>query len=93
MERKRTLGDHAVLQRAAHEAGRHHRAAVVGECGGARAESSAISLNSSPSWPLLMAAMNPVGTTASSRARSTSAPSTDAESTTGSVFGIPRIAQ
>ncbi len=57
------------------------------------AASSAISVSSSPSWPLLIAAMNPVGTTASSRARSTSAPSTDAESTTGSVFGIARIAQ
>ena len=44
-------------------------------------------------WPLLIAAMKPVGTTASARACSTRAPSTAAESTTGSVFGIARIAQ
>jgi hypothetical protein len=42
---------------------------------------------------LLIAAMNPVGITASSCARSTSAPRTDALSTTGSVFGIARMAQ
>ncbi len=54
---------------------------------------SAISLSSSPSWPLLIAAMKPVGTTASTRARSIKAPSTADESTTGSVFGIARIAQ
>ena len=53
--------------------------------------SAAISVSSWPSWPLLIAAMSPTGTTASSRARSSRAPSTDAESTTGSVFGIARI--
>ena len=54
---------------------------------------SAISVSSSPSWPLLIAAMKPVGTRAVACASSTSAPRTAAESTTGSVFGIARIAQ
>ena len=57
------------------------------------AASSAISVSSSPRWPFEIAAVKPVGTTASSRACSTSASSTLALSTTGSVFGIATIAQ
>ena len=55
--------------------------------------SSAISVRSSPFWPRVMAAVKPVGMRASVRARSRSAPSTGAESTTGSVLGMARIAQ
>ena len=55
--------------------------------------SSAISVSSSPSCPFVIAARKPTGTSASSRAVSISEPSTAAESTTGSVFGIARIAQ
>ena len=58
-----------------------------------RSASSPISVSSPPSWPFVIAARNPVGTTASRRASSTSPSSTAAESTTGSVFGIARIAQ
>jgi hypothetical protein len=57
------------------------------------AASSAISVSSSPRWPFEIAAVNPVGTRASCRARSTSDRSTGAVSTTGSVFGIATIAQ
>ena len=57
------------------------------------AASSAISVSSSPRWPFEIAAVKPVGTTACSRASSTSASSTLALSTTGSVFGIATIAQ
>jgi AraC-like DNA-binding protein len=46
-----------------------------------------------PAWPRVMAAVKPVGTRASSRARSRSDCRIDALSTTGSVFGIARIAQ
>jgi hypothetical protein len=42
---------------------------------------------------LEIAAMKPTGTSASVLAFSASEPSTAAESTTGSVFGIARIAQ
>ncbi len=55
--------------------------------------SSAISVRSSPACPRVTAAVNPVGMRASVRARSRRAPSTGAESTTGSVFGMARIAQ
>ncbi len=55
--------------------------------------SSPISVSSSPCCPRVIAARNPTGTSASLRAASTSAPSVAAESTTGSVFGIARIAQ
>ena len=41
----------------------------------------------------MIAARKPTGTSASSRAVSISEPRTAAESTTGSVFGIARIAQ
>ena len=58
-----------------------------------RSASSPISVSSPPSRPFEIAAMKPVGTSASRRAVSTSRPSTAAESTTGSVFGIARIAQ
>ena len=57
------------------------------------AASSAISVSSSPRCPFEIAAVKPVGTTASSRACSTSACRTEAVSTTGSVFGIATIAQ
>ena len=50
-------------------------------------ESSPISVSSPPSEPLEIAARNPTGTSASAWARSTSAPSTAAESTTGSRVG------
>jgi hypothetical protein len=55
--------------------------------------SSAISVSSSPRWPRVIAARNPVGIRASARARSRRERSTDAESTTGSVFGMARMAQ
>ena len=55
--------------------------------------SSAISVSSPPAWPFVIAARKPTGTSASRRASSKSAPRTAAESTTGSVFGIARIAQ
>ncbi len=55
--------------------------------------SSAISVSCSPSWPTVTAAVNPVGIRASARARSRRERSTGAESTTGSVFGMARIAQ
>ena len=55
--------------------------------------SSPISVSSSPPSRFEIAAMKPVGTSASRLAVSTSEPSTAAESTTGSVFGIARIAQ
>ena len=55
--------------------------------------SSPISVSSSPRCPRVIAARKPTGTSASFRAASTSAPSVAAESTTGSVFGIARIAQ
>ena len=58
-----------------------------------RSASSTISVSSAPSWPLLMAAKNPTGISASSFARSTRAPRTAAESTAGSVFGMARMAQ
>ena len=46
----------------------------------------------SPSWPAVIAAMNPVGTHASRRACSTRPARTTGVSTTGLVFGIARIA-
>ena len=55
--------------------------------------SSPISVSSAPLWPFVIAARKPTGTTASAPACSISDPSTAAESTTGSVFGIARIAQ
>jgi hypothetical protein len=55
--------------------------------------SSAISVSSEPAWPFVIAARKPVGTSASAFAVSISEPSMDAESTTGSVFGIATIAQ
>ncbi len=55
--------------------------------------SSAISVSSPPSRPLLIAARNPTGISASASAVSAREPSTAAESTTGSVFGMARIAQ
>ena len=55
--------------------------------------SSPISVSSAPACPFEIAAMKPSGTSASARALSTSDARTDAESTTGSVFGIARIAQ
>ena len=55
--------------------------------------SSAISVSSSPRWPRVIAARKPTAISASRPAVSTSAPSVAAESTTGSVFGIARIAQ
>ena len=55
--------------------------------------SSAISVSSAPSWPRVIAARKPTGITACAFASSISEPSTAAESTTGSVFGIARIAQ
>jgi hypothetical protein len=55
--------------------------------------SSAISVSCSPCWPRLIAARKPVGTRASARARSRSERRTGALSTTGSVFGIARMAQ
>ena len=55
--------------------------------------SSPISVSSEPFCPLEIAARKPTCTSASARACSTSAPSTAAVSTTGSVFGIARIAQ
>ena len=74
-------------------AGGDDRPAVVRERAAPAAASSAISVSSSAELALADRGHEPVGTTASSRARSTSAPSTDAESTTGSVFGMARIAQ
>jgi hypothetical protein len=58
-----------------------------------RSASSTISVSSAPASPFVIEARNPTGTAASSCACSTSAPRTAAESTTGSVFGIARIAQ
>ena len=55
--------------------------------------SSPISVSSAPCCPFVIAARNPTGISASARACSISEPSTAAESTTGSVFGIARIAQ
>ncbi len=55
--------------------------------------SSPISVSSAPSWPFEIAARKPTWTSAWARACSISAPSTAAESTTGSVFGIARIVQ
>ena len=54
--------------------------------------SSAISVSCSPRCPMVTAAVKPTGTRASARARSRSESSTDAESTTGSVLGMARIA-
>ena len=55
--------------------------------------SSAISVSSAPRCPLVIDARKPTGISASARAVSTSEPSIAAESTTGSVFGMARIAQ
>ena len=55
--------------------------------------SSPSSVSSSPSSPFEIDAMNPTGISASRRAVSWSEARTVAESTTGSVFGIARIAQ
>ena len=55
--------------------------------------SSPISVSSPPSEPLEMAAKKPTGTSASACASSMSAPSTAAESTTGSVLGMAMMAQ
>ncbi len=55
--------------------------------------SSPISVSSAPACPLEIAARKPTGMRALVLASSTSAPSTEAESTTGSVFGIARSAQ
>ena len=55
--------------------------------------SSAISVSSVPRCSFVIAARKPTGISASARAVSISAPSVAAESTTGSVFGIARIAQ
>jgi hypothetical protein len=55
--------------------------------------SSAISVSSVPFWPRVIAAVKPVGMRASSRARSRSDARIEAESTTGSVLGMARIAQ
>ena len=55
--------------------------------------SSPISVSSSPRWPRVIAARKPTGTSASVRAASIRAPRVAEESTTGSVFGIARIAQ
>ncbi len=56
-------------------------------------DSSAISVSCSPSMPRVMVAVKPVGTRACARARSRRERRIGAESTTGSVFGIARIAQ
>ena len=55
--------------------------------------SSPISLSSAPSEAFEIAARNPTGTRASAAAVSPRERSTEAESTTGSVFGMARIAQ
>ena len=55
--------------------------------------SSPISVSSAPCCPFEIAARNPTCTSAWVWACSISAPSTAAVSTTGSVFGIARIAQ
>ena len=55
--------------------------------------SSAISVSSSPAIPRVIVARKPTGTRACSRARWRSERSTGALSTTGSVFGMARIAQ
>jgi hypothetical protein len=54
--------------------------------------SSAISVSSAPSWPLVIAARKPTGPPPPAGALDERA-ETAAESTTGSVFGIARIAQ
>ena len=75
-------------------AGASDRPAVVGEAGRARVgELAHLGQLARPAWPFVIAARKPTGTSASARAVSTSEPSTAAESTTGSVFGIARIAQ
>jgi hypothetical protein len=56
-------------------------------------ERAPISVSSAPACALVIEARKPVGTIASARARSTSPRTSVAESTTGSVFGIARIAQ
>ena len=55
--------------------------------------SSTMSVSSLPSSPREIEAKNPTGTLAFVLASSTSAPKTAAESMTGSVLGIARIAQ
>ena len=57
------------------------------------AASSPISVSSAPRCPFVTVARKPTGSSASARAASTSEPSVAAESTTGSVFGMARIAQ
>ena len=55
--------------------------------------SSPIPVSSAPVCPFVIAARKPTGISASARAVSISEPSVAAESTTGSVFGIARMAQ
>ena len=53
----------------------------------------AISVNSEPPSPIVIAAMNPTGIRASRRAWATRPASNTGRSMTGSVFGIATIAQ
>ena len=70
------------------------RPAVVGERGGARVgELAHLGQLRRRAGRIVIAAMKPTGTSASRSARARRPRSTSAMSTTGSVFGIARIAQ
>ena len=93
VERERPAGDRRVLERAAHQAGGDDRHAVVGE----RDRAGVGELAHLRQLVAVLAARDRCeeadGDLASCFAVSTSERSVAAESTTGSVFGIARIAQ
>ena len=93
VERERPAGDGAVLEGAAQQARGRDRAAVVGEGGSARVGELAHLGQLLPAEPLRDRGHEPGRDDGVAFAVSTSEPSTAAESTTGSVLGMARIAQ